>query len=396
MGSTPNLPLSHVTALDLGRYYQAPYAGFLLAMAGADVIKIESVAGEPLRSRMGGQTSYAQALLNSNKRNVTLNLKHARGRELLCELVRRADVLIENFAAGVMDRLGVGYERLRAENPRLIYASGTGFGLSGPDRDALALDPVMQAHAGIAAVTGEPGGPPIKAGPAIADFLGGTHLYGGIVTALLERERSGSGRLIEVALQEAVYPALATNLAALHYKGPQGVRTGNRHSALAPYDFYRARDGYIALLCTTEDQWRRLCAAMQRPDLLSDPRFASNRARVAHLEQTTAQVEAWTQQHSRAELFEQAKRAGVVAAAVRELDEVMRDAHMHERGMLVPTEHPELGPIVLPRSPIRYHGTELPALVPAALLGEHNANVYGEWLGLPAAELEKLQQEGVI
>jgi CoA:oxalate CoA-transferase len=342
LNATPELPLSGIAVLDLGRYYQAPYAAFLLAMAGADVIKVEAVGGEPMRVRRGGQTSYAQAMLNSNKRNVTLNFKHARGRELLLELAKRSDVLIENFAAGVMDRLGVGYAVLSAQNPRLVYASGTGFGLSGPDRDGLALDPVIQAHAGIASVTGAPDGPPFKAGPAVADFLGGTHLYGGIVTALLQRERSGRGRLVEVALQEAVYPALATNLAQLYYQGPESVRTGNRHGALAPYGFFRAREGYVGLLCTTEEQWRRLLAAMGRTDLQDDPRFATNKVRVANLEQT------------------------------------------------------ELGAVVLPHSPIRYHGCEREPLVPSGRLGQDNADVYRNRLGLSHSELEKLREEGVI
>jgi CoA:oxalate CoA-transferase len=389
-------PLSGIVALDLGRYYQAPYAGLLMANAGADVIKVEAVGGEPMRSRRNAGNSYASVMLNSNKRDITLNFKHARGRELLRELVKHADVLLENFAPGVMDRMGIGYAALSALNPRLVYGSGTGFGLSGPDRDGLALDPVIQAHAGVAAVTGPADGSPFKAGPAIADFLSGTHLYAGVMTALFDRERTGLGRLVEVAMQETIYPTLASNLAAMHYQGSAATRTGNRHGTVAPYNLYRARDGYVAVLCTTEEQWHKLLLAMGKPELQHDPRFANNKARLQHIQETDAAVEAWTSELTRADVFDTAKRAGIPAAAVRELDEVMRDPHMHERGMLMWIDHPELGKMVVPRSPIRYQDSVFPEFRVAAELGEHNREIYGDWLGLEEAELEQLRADGTI
>src|SRR5579862_6894020 len=213
-------PLSGVTVLDFGQVYQGPYAGFLLAKGGANVIKIEPPEGEPLRAReaVGGMASLPLAMLHSNKRAIALNLKSPRGVELLKEMARKADVLLENFAPGVMDRLGVGAAALMAENPRLIYASATGYGLSGPERDNLAMDITIQAASGVVSVTGFPDGPPVKAGPAIADFLTGTHLYGAVVTALYERERTGQGRFIEIAMIEAVFPSLASNLGATYLK----------------------------------------------------------------------------------------------------------------------------------------------------------------------------------
>lgn len=390
------LPFASLRVLDLGQYYQGPYAAMLLALAGADVVKIEGIEGEPMRRRMDGKTSFGQAMLNSNKRGVTLNLKDPRGVELFLRLADCADVVVENFAAGAMDRLGVGWKVLSPRNPRLVYATGTGFGLSGPDRDGLALDPVIQAHAGVAAVTGPREGPPFKTGAAVADFLGGTHLYGGIVTALYERQRTGRGRLVEVALQEALYPALATSLTTLHYSGPDAVRQGNRHSALAPYNLFATRDGHIALLCTTDEQWRRLLAAMERDDLADDARFAKNKARMQNLAETEALVEGWTRGRTRADVFAAAKRCGVAAAAVRTLPEVMDDAHMHGRAMLRTIDHPELGQIVVPASPIRYDETPAPPLVPSPRLGEHNDEIYGGWLGLSAAELEELRRARVI
>jgi len=391
-------PLEGVKVLDLGRYYQAPYAAHLMAMAGADVIKLEPVSGEPMRRRpeAGSQASFALAMLSSNKRGITLNLKHPHGQALLTQLAKHVDVLIENFAAGVMDRLGVGYKALREHNPRLIYASGTGFGLSGPDKDRLAMDPVAQAVGGITGVTGPPDGPPYKAGASVADFLGGTHLYGGIVTALLRVERTGRGSLVEVSLQEAIYPSLASALATMHYRGLKAVRQGNQHGTIAPFNVYQARDGYIALLCTTDDQWARLCNAMERPELASDERFAKNRARIGDQARTDAVVEQWTRSLTRAEIFERAKEHDAVAAPVRTLDEVMHDSHMHERGMLVAVDHPDLGRVILPTSPIRYGDFSPPALRPSPKLGEHNEEIYGGWLGLSDQALSELRAQGVI
>src|SRR6202008_3572643 len=188
-------------------------------------------------------------------------------------------VLLENFAPGVMDRLGVGPDALMAENPRLIYASGTGYGLSGPERDNLAMDITIQAASGAISVTGFADGPPVKAGPAIADFLSGTHLYGAIVTALFERERTGRGRLIEVAMIEAMFPTLASSLGMVHNNPDRSLgRTGNRHAGLAvsPYNVYACQDGWFAIICNNDDHWRSLLAAMGRLDLDRDERFATN------------------------------------------------------------------------------------------------------------------------
>lgn len=209
----PDLPLAGITVLDFGQIYQGPYCTMLMAKAGADVIKIEPPSGEPLRRRAppGKTGTFAMAVLNANKRSITLNLKTARGKSFLMELVRRADVLLENFSPGTMDDLGVGYAVLAEINPRLIYATGTGFGISGPDRDALAMDFTVQAASGMMSITGTADGPPMKAGPTVVDFSGGIHLYAGIMTALYQRTITGRGQLVEVAMQEAVYPTMATS-----------------------------------------------------------------------------------------------------------------------------------------------------------------------------------------
>lgn len=393
------LALSGITVLDLGQIYQGPYATFLMARAGADVIKVEPPRGESLRARelSGGTPSFPLAFLNSNKRGVTLNLKAERGKELLRQMVSRADVLLENFAPGVMDRLGVGAGELLALNPRLIYASGSGFGLSGPDRDRLAMDITVQASGGVMSVTGMPDGPPIRSGPAMADFLGGTHLYGAVLTALFERERTGRGQLVEVAMQETVYPSLLSDL-GLQYRagGKQLPRRGNHHGAVAPYNVYETNDGHVALLCISDQQWRRLLLAMGRQDLDDDPRFANGPARCDNLEETDRVVEEWTRSLSREEVYDAVKVHRIPCAPVRDLDEVTNDPHMHERGMLRWMDHPVVGRVVLPDSPIRLHGRMGPELVPSPGLGEHNAEIYGEWLGLSGEELEVLQADGVI
>src|SRR5438270_11150559 len=202
MSADTNRPLGGVVVSDLGQVSQGPYATRRMAKAGADVIKIEAPQGEPLRRRAppGKSTTFPIAMLDSNKRAITLNLKHERGRALLFRMVERADVLVENFAPGVMDRLAVGWEVLHRINPRLVYASGSGYGLTGPDRDNLAMDLTIQAVSGLIAATGFPEGPPVNAGPGVLGFISGIHLYAATLTALFERERTGPGRLIEVAM----------------------------------------------------------------------------------------------------------------------------------------------------------------------------------------------------
>jgi CoA:oxalate CoA-transferase len=399
--SAANLPLAGITVVDLGQVYQGPYATLLMAKAGAEVIKVEPLNGEPLRHRVavGRGASFPFAMLNSNKRAVTLNLKAEEGRALLVEMVKRADVLLENFAPGVMDRLGIGWSVLSAHNPRLVYASGSGFGLSGPDRDSLAMDLTVQAVSGVMSITGFPDGPPVKAGAAFVDFLSGTHLYAGVMTALVERARTGKGRLVEVAMQETVYPTLASNLGFLYTsEGQVPPRTGNRHGglAIAPYNVYPARDGYVAIICVVEGHWRNLLAAMGREDLLDDPRFAGNAKRVENLAATDALIQGWTETLSRDELFAITRRHRIPSAPVRDLSEVMNDAHMHERGMLERIRHPDLGDIVVPSSPLRFHGADHVETTPSPRLGQHNDEVYGGWLGLDAEELARLKREGVV
>jgi len=364
------------------------------------VIKIEPHGGEHLRIRAGlGGAALPFAMLNANKRSITLNLKEARGRELLIEMVRKADVLVENFAAGVTDRLGIGPAVLQTANPRLIYASSTGYGRSGPYRDFPAMDLTVQAMSGVMSITGFPDKPPVKAGAALCDFFAGIHLYGGIVTALYEREKTGKGRLVEVSMQESVYASLSSNLGMYHGSGGKAPpRTGNRHGGLAeaPYNVYPTKDGYIAIIGNNNRHFHNLLAAMGRDDLRDDPRFDSLKARVKNIEAIDELIGAWTASMGKQELFELLLARRVPCAPVRDLADVINDPHMHQRGSLQWIDHPEYGRIVVQHSPMRYEGSSLMPLKPSVPLGADNSAIYVDWLGLSKKELGELATKGVI
>ncbi len=393
-------PLSGVTVIDLSHVYNGPYATFLMAMAGADVIKVEPHGGEHLRSRgdMGG-AALPFAMLNANKRAVTLNLKDERGRALLREMVARADVLVENFAPGVMDRLGVGATALQAINPRLVYASSSGYGKSGPYRDFPAMDLVMQAMSGVIAVTGFPDQPPVKAGPAVCDFSAGVHLYAAVATALFDRERTGRGRVVEVSMQDAIYASLASNIGmhhSSHGKGPS--RTGNRHGGLgiSPYNVYRASDGYVVINAPGDQHFCAILDVIGRANLRDDPRFTTRGARVEHMLEVDALLEGWTSQRPKHEVSRDLLAAGVPCAPVRELGEVIEDENMHARGSLQWVDHPELGHVVLPHSPLRFEDTARVAMKPSPRLGQDNESVFADWLGHPRREVDEMAADGVI
>lgn len=393
------LPLDGVTVLDFGQVYNGPYCGFLLAQAGARVIKVESPQGETLRGR--AQTtaaSYPFALLNAGKECITLNIKSAAGQRLLKRLVRQVDVVLENFSPGTMARYGIGSEALRMENPRLIYAASTGFGATGPYRDYLGMDITLQAMTGVMSITGDDGGPPTKAGPALADFMGGVHLFGAIVAALYRRGVDGQGTVVDISMQDCLFPALSTALGAYFLAGHQPPRTGNRHAALsaAPYNVYRAADGHVAIICIREGHWRNLVAAMGRPELLDRAEFADMAARARNMDALDAEVERWTSSLPKAEVFRVAQAHEVICAPVQSLAEVVNDPQLHARGTLEWLDHPTLGRIALCHSPLRFAGTTLPELREVPYLGADNRSIYCDVFGLSEAEVEVLANDGAI
>ena len=395
-----SLPLSGITVLDLSHVYNGPYAAFLMALAGATVIKIEPLHGEHLRSRgdLGG-ADLPFAMLNSNKKPVTLNLKAEKGRELFRELVARADILVENFAPGVMDRLGVGAAELHKINPRLIYGSSSGYGKDGPYRDYPAMDLVMQAMSGIINSTGFPDQPPVKSGAAVCDFSAGIHLYGAIMTALYERERTGKGRVVEVAMQDAIYASLASNYGMVHARGAAAPdRTGNRHGGLgiAPYNVYATSDGYVVLNCPGDHHFRGVLDVMGRPELKTDPRFLTRSSRVVNFEAVDELIESWTKTLTRDEVAKRLLAAAVPCAPVRNLMEVMSDENMHARGSLQWIDHPQLGRVSLPHSPLVFEGAERRPIEPSLPLGASNDEIFGQWLGHSEEDLKAWKAAGVI
>lgn len=392
-------PLEGMLVLDLGQIYQGPYCGLLLGFMGARVLKIESPEGDIVRRRKRNVEPYPLVMLNSNKESVILDLKHSDGKALFRRLAGQADVLVENFAAGVMDRLGLGWEVLRKENARLVYASGTGFGLSGPYRDLPAMDLTIQAMSGIMNATGFADRPPVKAGPAVCDFLGGVHLFAGVLGALVHRERTGQGQFVEVAMLDAAVLALASAL-GVFMDGDAAIppRTGNRHPALAmaPYNVYETKDGYIAIFTASERHWHSVARVLGREDLLSNPDFATTPGRAAKGDEIDAMVTAWTRQRGKDEVLAILTEAHVPCAPVRTTREVVNDPHLNARGLWADIEHPRRGKTRVPNSPIRLHGAA-PGIVarPAPLLGQDTDRVLAELLGLTADELTALRAAGV-
>jgi CoA:oxalate CoA-transferase len=380
-------PLAGLTVIDLSQIYNGPYATFLMAAAGARVIKVEPPGGEPLRRRgVVGGAALPFAMLNGCKESIVLDLKSETGKQALLALTDMADVVVENYAPGTMARLGLAADVLQARNPRLIYASSSGFGSDGPYKAYPAMDLTVQAMAGVMHTTGFADRPPVKAGPALCDFFAGIHLYGAIATALYDRERTGVARRLEVAMQDAVYASLSSSL-GMHW-GTQGQdnppppRTGNRHGGLAeaPYNVYPTSDGYIAIICVGEVHWRALTKAMGREDLSDDPRYTSLKSRVAAMDEVDALVSGWTATRTKDEVFATLMAHKVACAPVRTLDEVTTDPNMHARGALQWQDHPELGRIVVQHSPLRYAGVPLRDLEPSRALGADTETVLAEVL----------------
>ena len=393
-------PLSGIVVLDLTQIFNGPYATFLLAAAGATVIKIEPPGGEHLRKRTVNKASQLPyAMLNAGKKSLMLDLKSAKGKEILLELAKKADVLVENFAVGVMDKLGLGAEALKALNPRLIYASSSGYGKTGPYQHYPAMDLTMQAMTGIINATGFQDSPPVKAGPAVSDFLSGIHLYGAITTALLGRERNGQADEVEVSMMEASYFALSSNLGMVFTGEPNiPARTGNRHGALivCPYNVYPAKDGFVAIIVNHDEHWRKLCTAMNRCDLIEDAAYKNNASRIQRIQTVDDLVGAWTQNLSRKTIFDQLIESGVPCAPVRDLNEVMHDPHLQERGSLTWVDHPEYGHMPLPASPLRFNGEASRPQTPSSPLGADKEELLQTLLHMSVAEIQALEKQGVI
>ncbi len=388
------LPLDGVVVLDLGQIYQGPYAGLLLAYSGARVIKVEHPRGEALR---GHSHQLPFAMLNSSKEIVSLDLKSPRGRELFIQLASAADAVLCNFAPGVPERLGIDAETLWQTNPKLVFAQASGYGLDGPDAQRTAMDVTVQAHMGVMSINGFADRPPVKSGATFIDFLGGTHLYGAVVTALFEAQRTGRGRLVSTSMAEAAYYTLTTSLQAWQLHGVTG-RMGNRNAAMSvsPSNVYPCSDGHIALIAAMNSHWRSVLEVIGRADLLGDERLRSNAGRCEHMDEVDELVTAWTSGRTRAEAAAALSAAGVPVAEVREVIDVVHDDHMIERGFLQWTELDGLGEIPLAHSPLRWHGSDMRKVEPYRPVGADNETIYREFCGLEADDLADLAAERII
>jgi len=393
-------PLAGVTVLDFGQVYNGPYCGFLLGQGGARVIKVESLIGETMRARgPASGASFAFSLLNSNKESMTLNIKNDEGQALLKKLVPKVDVVFENFAPGTMDKYGIGAEGLRALNPRLIYASSTGYGTSsGPYRDYLGMDITLQAMTGVMSITGEDEGPPLKTAAAFADFIAGTHLYAAIVSALYSREQTGEGATVDISMQDCVFPTLATAMGSYYLAGEQQPRAGNRHPGkmLAPYNVYETNDGHVAIICIREGHWRKLCKAMGQPELGDDERYATFSARAKNIDELDALINTWSRRHSKAEVFAVAQAHGVICAPVKDLQDVLDDPHLKARGTLRRREHEAFGEIAQMHTPLRFKDIDPPPLTAPPELGNATHAVLSELAGLDDLAIQALRDADAI
>ena len=393
-------PLTGITVLDFGQVYNGPYCGFLLAQAGARVIKIESITGETLRARgRATAATYPFTNLNANKECITLNIKTTEAQDIIKELVMKADVLLQNFAPGTMEKYGLGSEHLRALNPQLVYAMGTGYGsMEGPYKNYLGMDITLQAMSGAMSSTGEEGGPPLKTPAAFVDFLAGSHLYSGIVTALYSREQTGVGATVDISMQDCVFPTLSTVIGSYYSVGHELPRSGSRHpsKAIAPYNVYQALDGHVAIICIREGHWLKMCNAMDQPGLAVDVRFVDMKSRSANIDEVDRIINAWTGRHTREDIFRITQDNGVICAPVQTIPESLEDKHMLARGSLLKRENPDIGEISQFQTPIRFKDISPPEIHDVHGLSQDTKMVLTEMLSLTEADIEVLRSKKVI
>jgi formyl-CoA transferase len=394
--------LDGIRVLDLTQYEAGPSCTQMLAWLGADVIKIEPPAGEPGRTALSdkrGEDSWFFMLLNSCKKGVTLNLKSKQGCEMFKEMVKGADVMVENMGPGAMDRLGLGWEELRKLNPRLIAASVKGFGSGGPYSDYKSFEWIAQAMSGAMSMTGSPDGPPTKAIGGLADTGAGLHTAIGILAAIIQRQATGVGQQVEVAQQDAVVSLLRIHLRDTYATGKPVPRQGNRSLNAAPSNIYRCRpfgpNDYVFIHIATVEMWKTLTKILGRPELGDDPLYADRRDRVQFVDEIDDLIEAWTEKRTKHEVLETLAPVGIPCGAVLDSTEILADPHLRKRGMIVELEHPTRGTYPMPANPVRLSDSPT-QLTRAPLLGEHNAEIYGETLGYGSAEIEKLRRDGVI
>jgi formyl-CoA transferase len=399
--------LHGVRVIDLTQFEAGTSATEALAWLGAEVIKVE----EPTKGEQGrgastdkaGVDSHYFMLLNANKLSVTANLKHEKGRALLSELIRQGDVFVENFAPGVIERLGFGYEAVRALNPRIIYVQVKGFGWDGPYKNYLAFDMIAQATGGSISITGEPDGRPIKPGPTIGDTGTGLHAAIGILAALYQRQFTGEGQRIRLAMQECVINYGRISYAAQYLWGHAAPRMGNQSimGTNSPSEIYPCNGGgpndycYIYTSRANPQHWERLLKIMGREDLIGDPRFTSPQERFKNRHLVDEMIAGWTKRHDKMAVMKSLGDAGIPAGAVLDTMELSNDPDLNRRGIFVTVKHPVRGDFKMPGWPVKMSASNVP-MVAAPLLGAHTEEVYGRILGLSKEEIAALRAEKAI
>ncbi len=393
-------PLEGITVLDLTRVLAGPFCTMILSDLGAEIIKVE-IPGAGDDSRAFGPFIGSRSLyflsINRGKKSVSLNLKTDKGRQMLKDLAGQADILVENFRPGTMEKLGLGYDLLREINPRLIYAASSGFGHSGPYSQKPAYDILAQAMGGIMSITGWPGSPPTRVGMSLGDITASLFTAIGINAALFQREKTGLGQKVDVSMLDSQVAILENALVRFQAEGRNPEPIGNRHPTIAPFQAYKGEDAYFVVAVGNDSLWQIFCPAIGKPELLSDPRFATNRLRTDNIAELNAILDGvFATQTARhwLDLFERVK---LPCAPINPVDRVMQDPQVLARNMIVRVEDVVAGTVKIAGNPIKM--TSLPEetlrdKVPE--VGEHNAEIYGRFLGLAAAELEQLAREGVI
>jgi crotonobetainyl-CoA:carnitine CoA-transferase CaiB-like acyl-CoA transferase len=344
---------------------------------------------------VGTESAYFLSI-NRNKQSITIDLKRAEGIDLVRRLAAAADVLIENFRPGTMDRFGLGEPQLRALNPRLIYASLSGFGADGPMKDSPGYDLVMQAYGGFMSITGTRDGEPTKVAVAIIDIVAGLMLGKAIMAALFSRERTGSGQKIDTSLLEAEVACLIPYGSDYLASGKVPGRWGNAHPNIVPYQTFNTRDGYMVVGAASEGNWHRLCQAIGRPELAGDPRFAKNAQRVAHREELIATLQGTFRARDTADWLELLSDAGLPCGPVNTIDKVFTDPQVLHRNMLLEVEHPTAGKVRMAGMPVKFSSTPATLRLPPPLLGQHSEAVLQSWLNMARAEIEELKRKNII
>lgn len=406
--------LDGVVVLDLTRFFSGPQATLFLAGLGAEVIKVDDPAtGDPtafappyagpegvsFRRRTDRDMGIAYLKRQRGKKSITLNLKSAEGRALFLKLVAGADVVIENFSAGVADRLGIGYAQLREANPRIVHCGLTGYGATGSDRHVKAYDLMVQAAVGMMSVTGSPESGPTKAGTPLSDAIAGTFAAMGILSALYHRQATGDGQSVDVSMADCLFSLLFDEPLDCYERLGLQFQQGNRIMRFSPFNAYPTADGWVAIGTATQAEWLALIGAMQQPELANGPEFADVGARLANNALVDKVVGGWTRVLTTQEVVERLGKAGVSASPVRDIDDVMRWPQLRERGMIETLVNPlARSPVEAsaPGFPIKFSATPAGYDAPAPEPGAHTAEILARFAGLDPAAIERLQQQGVV